>query len=283
MKKILVTGSNGYIGQHLVKSLQTQGYYVVGLDRVDRGVNIGDEFIHQNILDAKQINGKYDAVVHLAALVQVGGGEKAMMDYYRTNAVGTMNMLERVDYDNFIFASTCQASEFGNVYGQSKHIAEMTVRQYCELNYKNYTIFEFGNVAGHSGFAPTNPDGLMYNLIKARETGVFYVYGDNYDTIDGTADRDYVHVLEICHSIQKAIEKPSCVVGAEEQTYYEYLGHAKFYTVLECVEAFKKANNCDFEVVMRPRRIGDPSQMLGCEVSPYMSLNVFTLEEMMKV
>ena len=78
MKKILVTGSNGYIGQHVVKFLQKQGHYVVGLDRIDRGFNLGDEFIHQDILDTKHIGGEFDTVVHLAALVQVGGGQNAM-------------------------------------------------------------------------------------------------------------------------------------------------------------------------------------------------------------
>ena len=104
MKKILVTGSNGYIGLNLVKYLQQKFYYVVGLDKRDLVFNLGDEFIHQDILDTKLLNDEYDTVIHLAALVQVGGGQKAMMDYYRTNVVGTMNMLERLSYKNFIFA-----------------------------------------------------------------------------------------------------------------------------------------------------------------------------------
>ena len=282
MKKILVTGSNGYIGQHLVKYLQLNGYYVVGLDRVDRGVNIGDEFIHQDILDSKQINGHYDAVVHLAALVQVGGGQKAMMDYYRTNVIGTMHMLERVDYDNFIFASTCQAGE-NHVYGKSKLIGELTTRQYCELNNKSYTIFRFGNVAGHAGFPPTNPDGLLYNLIEAQKTGTFNLYGNDYNTPDGTALRDYVHVREICYGIEKAIKYPSCVPGAETQPWYEYLGHGKLYSVSECVDAFQKVNETTFDVVIQPRREGDVETIHKVEVSPYMPLTHATLEEMMKV
>ena len=160
MKKILVTGSNGYIGHNLVKLLQLAGHYVVGLDRRDAGFNIGDEFIHQNILDSNPIKGEFDTVIHLAALVQVGGGQKAMMEYYRTNVVGTMNMLERIDYDNFIFASTCQ-TKAPHVYGSTKRMAETIVWQYCELNHKKHTIFRFGNVAGTAGYKPTNPDGLL--------------------------------------------------------------------------------------------------------------------------
>lgn len=281
MKKILVTGSNGYIGQHLVKYLQLKGHYVVGLDRIDRGFNLGDEFIHQNILDSNQINGEYDSVIHLAALVQVNGGQKAPMDYYRTNVVGTMNMLERVDYKNFIFASTCQANEY-HVYGKSKLIGENIIRQYCELNEKPYTIFRFGNVVGSDGFTPTNTDGLLYNLIKARETGTFNLYGDDYDTIDGTALRDYVHVGEICYGLEKAIERASNV-GAEFGSFHEYLGHGKLYSVNECVNAFKKANNCDFDVVVKPRRDGDVENINVGYDSAYMPSKIATLEEMMKV
>ena len=131
MKKILVTGSNGYIGKHLVKFLQKKGYYVVGLDMRDEGVNLGDEFIHHNIQRRDvPYETKFDVVIHLAALVQVGGGQKNMMEYYRTNVVGTMNMLELVDFDKFIFASTCQSGFRTHVYGQTKAFAQGIVTQY---------------------------------------------------------------------------------------------------------------------------------------------------------
>ena len=274
MKKILVTGSNGYIGHNLIKLLQLSGHYVVGLDYRDCGFNIGDEFIHQNILDTNRINTQFDTVIHLAALVQVGGGQKAMMDYYRTNVIGTMNMLEYFDYDNFIFASTCQAFE-SNVYGTTKRLAEQIIRQYAELNDIDYTIFRFGNVLGGTNL--TNTDGLLYNLIRAKETGTFNVYGD------GTQRRDYVHVNEISHAINLAVDRPSVVHGAESQPYFEYLGHGHLFTVTECVEAFKRSNECDFEVVYKPKRDGDSQNVHFAEVSPYMPPDVYTLLNMMKV
>lgn len=282
MKKILVTGSNGYIGQHLVKYLQLSGYYVVGLDRVDRGINIGDEFIHQDILDTNRIDGEYDTVVHLAALIQVSGGQKAMMDYYRTNVIGTMNMLERLDYKNFIFASTCQVGE-SHVYGSTKNIGEVIVQQYCEFNDKSHTIFRFGNVVGHEGFPPTNTDGLLYNLIQAQKTGTFNLYGTDYHTPDGTALRDYVHVREICYAIEKAIKHPSCVPGAEVPPWCEYLGHRKLYSVSQCIDAFLKVNGASFDVVIHPRRSGDVETTMMHDISPYMPPISATLEEMMKV
>lgn len=274
MKRILVTGSNGYIGHNLVKMLQEKGHYVVGLDRRDLGLNLGDEFIHQDILDNNHFEDEYDTVIHLAALVQVGMGQKAAMDYYRTNVVGTMNMLERVDYKNFIFASTCQAGS-PNVYGHSKYIAEGIIRQYCELNNKNHSIFRFGNVMGGSNL--TNTDGLLYNLIKAKETGVFNVYGD------GTQSRDYIHVHEICYALEKAIMRPSCVIGAETQPLFEYLGRGELVTVNDCIRAFKKVNDCQFGIVNKPERVGDVLSSRTYQISPYMPLNVFSLESMMKV
>lgn len=285
MKNILITGGAGYIGKHLATFLISRGYKV---DVIDRKPDDGDlseyaNYIQQDILDNKRIEAEYDTVVHLAALVQVGGGQKAAMDYYRTNVVGTMNMLERVQYDNFIFASTCQV-DGAHVYGHTKHIAEGIVRQYCSLNDKKHTIFRFGNVIGRDyDYQPTNHDGLMYNLIQAKETGTFNLYGDDYNTIDGTAERDYIHVIEICYAIEKAIQRPSCVPAAEIQPMYEYLGHGKLYSVNECIGAFKAANECDFGVVVKPRRNGDKESSTVYEVSAYMPLNVFTLEAMMEI
>ena len=281
MKKVLVTGSSGYIGQHLCLWL-AKNYHVTGLDKRGHGTGC-HEFIQQDILDSKHIDGEYDAVIHLAALVQVGGGQKAMMDYYRTNVVGTMNVLERIDYRQFIFASTCQA--YGpHVYGTTKSIGERMIRQYSELNAKNYTIFRFGNVIGSAGYAPTNTDGLMYNLMMALETGTFNLYGTDYATKDGTALRDYLHVAEVCYAIEKAIERPSCVPAAEIQPLYEYLGHKEEVTEKQCIDALKKANNCDFEVVVKPRREGDVGVInVDYQISPYMPQNVYTLEHMMKL
>jgi len=280
MKKVLVTGSSGYIGQHLCLYLSKLGYEVIGLDRRDIGGVGCHTFIDQNVLDHRDIRGHFDAVVHLAALVQVGMGQLAMMDYYRTNVIGTMNMLERLDYSTFIFASTCQANQSHN-YGKTKLVGEHLVKDFCESRYVPHTIFRFGNVVGTAGYGPTNTDGLMYNLVKAKETGTFNLYGDNYDTRDGTALRDYMHVMEVCYAIEKAIQRPSRFMGAEECPFFEYLGHGVQYTVMECVNAFKKANNCDFEVVIKPRRVGDPNYMDTYTVSPYMIEKITTLEEMM--
>ena len=123
--------------------------------------------------------------------------------------------------------------------------------------------------------APTNPDGLMYNLMKARDTGEFTIFVNDYDVSDdGTCVRDYVHVNEICDALMQAIEKPSNSV--------ESLGHGVGWTVKEMVDEFQKVNKCDFEVKYGPRRKGDLPSSVLTNVSPYMR-NLYSMEELLKV
>lgn len=274
MKKILITGNSGYIGSHLTKLLKDE-YEVVGLDINSPQLQPS---VHHTIDIRRQFNldDEFDAVIHLAALVNVGESEQIPIQYYITNLNGTMNVLNKVKTKNFIFASTGAAVGCGSAYGISKRAAEDVVREYCTThNPKDYTIFRFYNVIGSDGFSPTNPDGLMYNLLKARETGEITVFGNDYEqSRDGTCVRDYVHVNEICDALKQAIEKPSNQV--------ESLGHGVGYTVKEIVNMFQKVNDCDFEVKYGPRRKGDlPSSVLE-DVSPYMR-NLYTMEELLKV
>ena len=206
MKRVLVTGSSGYIGRHLLKVLTD--YNTVGLDRIFKP-QLADKFINQDILENKLVEGEYDTVVHLAALVNVGDSMKNPMRYYDTNVTGTLRMLEHTDFKHFIFASTGAAVNPTSPYALSKRQTEDMVYQYCQLNGKDCTIFRFYNVIGSDGVSPTNPDGLFYNLMRAKDRGEFTVYGNTYNTPDGTAIRDYVHVNEICNSIKLAIDCPA--------------------------------------------------------------------------
>ena len=273
MKKILVTGSSGYIGRHLLDVLPN--YYTVGLDNKFKPQS-SDKFILQNILENKVVEGEYDAVVHLAALVNVGDSVKNPMRYYDTNVTGTLKMLEHVDYKHFIFASTGAAENPNSPYALSKRVTEDMVREYCQLNNKDCTIFRFYNVIGSAGYDPTNVDGLMYNLITAGvETGVFNVYGDDYDTYDGTPLRDYIHVSEVCQAIKSAIELPS-------DGTIQNLATGSGYSVLQMVDFFKEANNMEFEVNVLPRRPGDLVRSVLGEVSSYM-VEQYSIVEKLKV
>lgn len=274
MKKILITGNSGYIGSHLTKMLQND-YEVHGLDIKDPQLTPKQ----QHSIDIRrqiELVDEYDAVIHLAALVNVGESEKMPIQYYITNLNGTMNVLNRIKSKNFIFASTGAAEGCESAYGISKRAAEDVVREYCtQHRLIPYSIFRFYNVIGTDGFPPTNPDGLMYNLMKTKDTNEFTIFGKDYsESWDGTCVRDYVHVNEICFALKDAIETPSNSI--------ECLGHGVGHTVKEIVEMYKRVNDIDFTVKYGPRRKGDlPSSVLE-DVSPYMR-HLYTMEELLKV
>jgi UDP-glucose 4-epimerase len=277
VKKVLITGSSGYIGSHLAKMLmdKTLEYEVHGLD-VNEPQQTMHRFYRQDINRLFTIDEEFDAVIHLAALVRVGESEQIPIKYYITNLNGTMNVVNKIKTKNFIFASTGAAQDCSSAYGISKRAAEDVVSEFCTHHRPTpYTIFRFYNVIGSDGFDPTNPDGLMWNLMKAQETGKFTIFGNDYDVSpDGTCVRDYVHVNEICDSLIQAIEKPSNSV--------ECLGHGVGYTVSEIVNLFQKVNDVDFDVVYGPRRKGDLSSSVLEDVSPYMK-NMYTMEELLRL
>ena len=281
MKNILITGSSGYIGQHLVKLLQ-ENYEVYGIDNkecpndllspekfmaIDIRYDIDDFLFH--LSDWPEV---WDCVIHLAALVRVNESVLQPSTYYNTNINGTQNVLYGTKYKNFIFASTGAAENPISPYALSKRVAEDIVHEHCHTG--NYTIFRFYNVIGTDGIIqPTNPDGLFYNLMKAEKNGTFNLYGTDYNTPDGTAVRDYVHVLEICHALRDAIERPA--------NGLENLGHGKGHSVLEMATKYQEVNNCKFDVVPCQRREGDLEYSVLDNVSSYMQ-ELYTFDELMK-
>lgn len=276
VKKVLITGSSGYIGSHLAKLLMdSMKYEVHGLD-IREPQQVMHKFYQQDINRPFTINEEFDCVIHLAALVRVGESEVIPIKYYITNLNGTMNVVNKIKTKNFIFASTGAAQDCASAYGISKRAAEDVVKEYCTTHRPTpYTIFRFYNVIGSTAVAPTNPDGLMYNLLKAREKGEFTIFGTDYErTSDGTCVRDYVHVNEICDALRTAIEKPSNQI--------ECLGHGVGYTVKEIVNLFQKVNDVDFTVIKGPKRKGDIEVSVLENVSPYMK-NLYSLEELLKI
>ena len=274
MKKVLVTGCSGYIGSHLCDLLKDD-YEIHGLDIVEPRVNL-DKFYNIDITKQFNIDGiEFDAVVHLAALVNVGESQTRPISYYITNLNGTMNVLNKIKTKNFIFASTGAAAGCKSAYGISKRAAEDVVRSYRRMSEMDYTTFRFYNVIGSTVVSPTNPDGLMYHLMKSKDTGEFTIFGNDYEqSWDGTCVRDYVHVNEICNALKLAIETPS--------NKLESLGHGVGHTVKEMVNLFQKVNNVDLNVKYGPRRDGDlPSSVLE-DVSPYMK-HLYTIEDLLKI
>jgi len=269
MAKILITGSSGYIGRHLIKLLRKKDYEIYGIDLIKNDTDL-DNFFHCDIRDDVLPAIEFDAVIHLAALVNVGDSVNRPWDYYSTNLLGTKNLLEKIYFKNFIFSSTGAADKCESPYGVSKRAAEDIVKNYCQGN--PYTIFRFYNVIGSDGIKPTNPDGLFYNLIKSVETKKFTIYGTDYNTVDGTCIRDYVHVNEICFALERALERSSSNI--------ENLGHGHGRSVKEIVDLFKKVNDVDFEVIYGDRRSGDIEISVLSDVSTYMK-QMYKVEDLL--
>jgi len=271
--KILVTGSNGYIGKHLCAKLVNLGYEV---HKLDYDIKFDLHQYNYDIRDAKELKSggtsfhTYDAVIHLAALVRVGESVHYPTLYYDTNINGTLNVIQKIKYKNFIFASTGAASNPSSPYGLSKRVAEDIVSEQC----KHFTTFRFYNVTGTGGFPATNPDGLFYNLTQAIETKKFHLHGTDYNTKDGTCVREYIHVNDVCDALIRAIGTPTNGV--------ENLAYNDTRTVKEIVNIFKEVNNVDFDVIYKDARPGDLEAMYLPDPSKFMVRN-YTYEQMLKL
>jgi len=264
-KRVLITGHKGYIGRHLWQMIfETRpDIDLYGFDIAGTGME------NLDIRNMFTCDMEFHTVIHLAALVRVGESVKNPTDYYETNVGGTINLLEKVRHHNFIFASTGAASNPDSPYGFSKRVAEDIVKEKAY----DYTIFRFYNVIGTDGFPPTNPEGILLNLVKASKDG-FNLYGDDYNTKDGTCVREYVHVNDICSAIIKAIDEPSRDI--------ENLAYGDTRTVKEIIEIYKKVNNKKFKVNVLPRRPGDLEACYLEKPSKYMIQN-YSYEEMLKI
>ena len=273
--KILITGNSGYIGSHLTKMLSAKNKFEIhGLDKDEPRISVF-KYTWKDIRDpGRWGTDEYDCVIHLAAEVSVSKSVGNPILYYETNTIGTLNVLKNIKTKRFVHASTGSAGPMNNSYGISKRAAEEIVNQYCQEHSIPFTIFRFYNVTGTDGIAPTNPDGLMWNLMNAQKTGVFNLFGDDYNTLDGSAVRDYTHVNEICNALEIAIDKSTNQI--------ENLGHGVGTTVKQMINLYKKINQCDFNVNVCPRREGDLERSVLDNPSSFMQ-KLYTMEDLLKV
>lgn len=275
MKKILITGNSGYIGSHLCDMLlKLNKYEIHGIDKKSPQVSLNKHYYQDIRDDSWEMTDEYDCVIHLAAEVAVGRSVLNPILYYTTNTIGTLNVLKNVKTKRFVHGSTGSAGPMNNPYGISKRGAEDVVKQYCTESSIPFTTFRFYNVTGTGGYDPTNPDGLMWNLMNAQRTGTFNLFGDDYNTEDGSAVRDYTHVNEICNALVQAIE--------ESTNQIENLGHGVGTTVKQMIALYKKINNCDFEVKICGRREGDLERSVLDNPSKFMK-KMYTMEDLLKV
>jgi UDP-glucose 4-epimerase len=278
MMKVLITGNAGYIGSHLTKLLSKRiDLELYGLDRNVPQLPVKEHSRNNIAMPGYflwQRDFEFDCVIHLAAEVAVGRSVKNPILYYQTNTIGTLRILQELKYKRFVHASTGSAGPMNNPYGISKRASEEIVDQYCKEKAIPFTTFRFYNVTGSDGILPTNPDGLMWNLMNAQKTGIFNLFGDDYNTLDGSAVRDYTHVNEICCALEQAIDRSTNQI--------ENLGHGVGTTVKQMVELYKQVNCCNFETIICPRRAGDLETSVLANPSPFMQ-QLYTMEELLWV
>ena len=267
---ILVTGCNGYIGSHVVKSLKEAGHSITGWD-----INVYGEY--NNIsryvdkfeaVDVRHLTSKYDfdIVVHLAGLVSVEQSVSIPYDYYHTNIVGTNNILDCINTGHILFASTASAWAMDSAYARSKVAAEDIIKQKS----KSYTIFRFFNVSGTNG--EFKQLGIATHLIRivaevaAGKRSSLQVYGNDYDTRDGTCIRDYVHVEDLVDSIVDAINL------GPANTNYECLGSNQGFTVLEVIKTMETVTGKKINFSFGERRSGDSPVSLVDNLSQLMTV-----------
>ena len=276
--KVLVTGATGYIGSHVCKLLKERGHYIDAWDTNIHGeTNDISEYVNcfekLDVTDKYGVHGTYDAVVHLAGRSVVPQSLKEPTEYYRVNAMGTANMLDNVKTPNFIFASTSSAWEMASPYAKSKVAAEDIIKEKAD----GYTIFRFFNVSGTDGInrqlgAPTHLIRVAA-MVAAGKFPEINIFGNDYDTRDGTCIRDYIHVVDLANAIVKAVEQ------GPMNTPYECLGSNEGYSVLEVLDAMERVTGKDIKKVIAPRREGDAVASVVDNLSEYATLTK-TLDEM---
>lgn len=276
MKKILVTGAYGYIGSHTVKALAENGYYVVGLDN-KKSDNEIEKYCNEIILQdvaSKNHRGDFDSIIHLAGLHDIEESVSQPWKYARNNVEGTFNTLVKYNTDNFIFSSTAAAFDPVSPYAQTKLLGESIIKSFG----KQYTIFRFYNIAGcNEEFKQIGKATHLIRIAAEVATGkrpFLTINGTDWDTVDGTCERDYIHILDLVQSILLSVNTPS-------NKNYECVGSGNGYSVRQVITAMKKVSKVDFEVKEGTRRAGDTARVLipiG-EQSNYCSITK-SLEEM---
>lgn len=276
--KTLVTGGNGYIGSHVVKLLKEHGHYVEVWDTNIHGEHndvsqYADCVEPLDVTDPYAVHGTYDAVVHLGGRSVVPQSLIEPTEYYRVNTMGTAHMINKVNTGHIIFASTSSAFEMASPYARSKVGAEDVIKEKAD----GYTIFRFFNVSGTNGVY--RQLGAASHLIRvaamvaAGKIPNIKIFGNDYDTRDGTCIRDYIHVSDLSSAIVNAVE------GGPLNTPYECLGSKNGWTVYEVLDVMEQVTGKKFEKIIAPRRAGDAVASVVDNLSKYCTLTK-TIEDM---
>ncbi|WP_170404858.1 UDP-glucose 4-epimerase GalE [Ruegeria arenilitoris] len=294
MTNILVTGGAGYIGSHACKALAQAGYTPVTYDNLITGwqdaVKFGP-FEQGDLLDRARLDevfAKYQpaAVMHFAALSQVGEAMSEPGKYWTNNVTGSLSLIEAAVAAgclNFVFSSTCATygehdnvvldedtpQEPLNAYGASKRAIEDILRDFQAAHGLNHVIFRYFNVAG------ADPEGevgefhrpethlvpLMLDAIDGKRDGLT-VFGTDYDTPDGTCIRDYVHV---CDLVDAHVLGLNWLEQGKGSRVFN-LGTGSGFSVMEVIGHSKAVTNREVPYSIGPRRAGDCTKLVSGSV-----------------
>lgn len=291
MKKILVTGGAGYIGSHACKALANAGYIPVTLDNLVSGrksaVRWGP-FEHGDIRDYAQLSSvlrkhKPDSVMHFAGLLNVSESMNDPSNYYQTNVLGTLNLLESMraeSIEQIVFSSS--AAVYGgsgdgmiaedaplkpmNPYGRTKLFAENMLKDFGRSHGLSWIALRYFNAAGSDPDGETGQNiGSAFHLIpramRALRTSrhPLMIFGTDYPTPDGTCIRDYVHVSDIAEAHVKALH--ALEAGGQSGAYN--LGNQQGSSVREVVASIERVTGGKVPVEYHERRKGDPAVLIS--------------------
>jgi UDP-glucose 4-epimerase len=290
MKNILITGGAGYIGSHVTETLVQNKKKIFIVDNLTTGfkklINKNAKFFNINILDEKKlkkiiIRFKIDSVIHLAGSLNISSGEKNPKMYYKNNVLGTKSVLSACDntsVKNFIFSSTAAVYKDKqkivnersivrpkSVYGETKFKAEKLVISKCKKLGVNYAILRYFNVCGASLSGKigliADTDSLFKNISSALEKKkpIIRIYGNDYNTRDGTAIRDYIHVSDLAELHFKILNK----ISKTNKSTILNCGYNKGISVSEVVNEFKKQTKKNVSILYLKRRAGDLSMIIA--------------------
>lgn len=293
MKNILIIGGAGYIGSHTVNLLKKSGYTPIIYDNLSKGYRevpdiLGVKFIEGDLGDRAKLKevfeeGKIEAVMHFAAFIEVGESVQKPSEYYDNNVVRVLRLLDQMVESNvkyFIFSST--AATFGepvkdkideaheqlpiNPYGQTKLMVEKILADYDKayglksviLRYFNACGSDEDGIIGESHTPETHLIPLILQAASGKRESI-KIFGDDYNTKDGTCVRDFVHVYDLAKAHILGMEK----MFKENKSLNYNLGSGEGFTVKEIIEKVKEVTGKDFRVEIVGKREGDPAILVA--------------------
>lgn len=286
--RVLVCGGAGYIGSNMTAMLAGQGFEPVVFDNLSKGHKAAVQqarFVRGDLADFGLLvetlkKYKIEAVMHFAALIEVGESVEQPLKYYHNNVVCTQVLLEAmgtVGVEKFVFSST--AAVYGmpesvpitedavkkpiNPYGETKLAIEQICHGQSNAGKLRYAALRYFNACGAGDNCRLGEDHrpeshLIPLVIQAamKKRKSVAIYGTDYPTPDGTCIRDYIHIEDLCRAHLLALNK----LESEPELIYN-LGNGTGYSVREVIDTVKKVSGKDFDVIETPRRAGDPAEL----------------------